>query len=206
MDELFWIKLINEAIPFLLLTFLGLVTYKGFKKNQNIISEKEDLVKRYILFRGDKQARLKIYGNNKEVYQELLKNISDSWKNFKKTYDQYMINLSKNMKKTKRLLILFTFGLILNSGRLLGEEYYFFGLKSRFIVTLLKELSYYILVFLSFFLLKTQIQRFFSPKSEVSQIDREILFFPNSLSIDEEYESLYNEFDPINLKGEEDGK
>ena len=206
MDNIFFIKLINEMIPFLLLVIIGFVTYNGFKKIQNLISEREALIKRYLLFRGDKKARLKIYENDEEIHRELLKNISNSWKNFKKSYDQCMLKLSKNVKKTKRILMLLTFGLIINSGRLIGEEYYFFGVKGRFFLTIVKELPYYILVILTFFLLKTQTQRFFSLKSEFFQIDREILFFPNSFSTESEHEVLYNEFDPIHLEGDRYGK
>jgi hypothetical protein len=37
-------------------------------------------------------------------------------------------------------------------------------------------------------------------------MDREILFFPNSLSTEGEQEVLNNEFDPIETIGERDGK
>ncbi len=206
MDQVFFIKLVNEIIPFLLLTIIGFVSYNGFKKNQNLISEREDLVKRYILFRGDKQARLKIYENDEQIHRELLKNISNSWKHFKKSYDQCMLKLANNVKKTKRILLLLTFGLIINSGRLIGEEYYFFGIKGRLTLVILKELNYYILIILTLFLLRLQTQRFFSLKSEVFKIDREVLFFPNSFSTESKHEILYNEFDPINVEGERYGK
>lgn len=200
------IKLLNEIIPFILLLVIGLVTYYGFKKNQNLISEREDLVKRYILFRGDKQARLKIYENDEQIHRELLKNISNSWKNFKKSYDQCMLKLENNIKKTKRILTLLTLVLLINSGRLIGEEYYFFGIKSRLFLIIIRELHYYLLVILVLFLLKTQTQRFFSLKSEVFRIDREILFFPNTFLTESEHEILYNEFDPIHVEGERYGE
>lgn len=200
------IKLLNEIIPFILLLVIGLVTYYGFKKNQNLISEREDLVKRYILFRGDKQARLKIYENDEQIHRELLKNISNSWKNFKKSYDQCMLKLENNIKKTKRILTLLTLALLINSGRLIGEEYYFFGIKSRLFLIIIRELHYYLLVILVLFLLKTQTQRFFSLKSEVFRIDREILFFPNTFLTESEHEILYNEFDPIHVEGERYGE
>jgi len=38
------------------------------------------------------------------------------------------------------------------------------------------------------------------------KMDREILFYPNSLSAEGEHEVLYNEFDPLEKTGEEDGK
>ena len=37
-------------------------------------------------------------------------------------------------------------------------------------------------------------------------MDREILFFPSSLSTEGEQEVLYNEFDPLETRGEGDGK
>jgi hypothetical protein len=206
MNEVLWIKLVNEGISFLLLIGMGVALYRGFKKNQALLSEREDMLKRYLLFRGDKQVRLKIYGDDEKISRELLKNISNSWKNFKKTYDQCMFSLAKNTNKTKRFLQLITLGLFINSGRLLGEEYYFFGLKARFFYPVVKELPNYILVILSFFLLRAQTDQFLSVKGEAMQMDRAILFFPNHLSPEGEHEVLYNEFDPLEAKGAENGK
>jgi hypothetical protein len=206
MNEVLWIKLVNEGIPFLLLIGMGFVLYRGFKKNQTILSEREDLLKRYLLFRGDKQVRLKIYGDDEKIYRELLKNISSSWKNFKKTYDQCMLSLAQNTTKTKRFLQLITLGLLINTVRLFIEDYYFFGLEAHFFYTLARELSSYVLVILSFFLLRTQTHKFLSLKGETMQRDREILFFPNHLSPEGEHEVLYSEFDPLEVKGAENGK
>jgi hypothetical protein len=61
-------------------------------------------------------------------------------------------------------------------------------------------------VILSFFLLRTQTRKFISLKGEAVKMDREILFFPGSLSTEGEQEVLYNEFDPLEAKGEGDGK
>ncbi len=49
MVEVFLIKSINEAIPFVILIFMGIGLYRGFKKNQAFLSEREDLLKRYLL-------------------------------------------------------------------------------------------------------------------------------------------------------------
>jgi hypothetical protein len=206
MDEFLWIKIVNEGIPFLLLIVMGFALFRGLKKNQIFLSEKEELLKRYLLFRGDKQARLKVYGDDEKIYRELLKNLSNSWKNFKKTYDQCLLSLAQNTTKTKRLLQLIALALLINSGRLLIEEYYFFGLKDRFIYLAVKQLPYYVLVILSFFLLRTQTRQFLSLKREDTKMEREILFFPNTLSAEGEHEVLYNEFDPLEGKGAEDGK
>jgi hypothetical protein len=40
----------------------------------------------------------------------------------------------------------------------------------------------------------------------VVKMDREILFFPNNIESQEEHEGLFNEFDPLETKGTEDGK
>jgi hypothetical protein len=206
MNEEIWIKLLNEGIPLLLLIGLGFISYRGLKKNQTLLSEREELLKRYLLFRGDKQVRLKIYGDEENIRNELLKNISNSWKNFKKAYDQSLLSLAKNTTKTKQLLYLITLGLLINSARHFVEAYFFLSLKAQFFYILVRELSNYILVLLSFLLLKTQTQKFLTLKGEVVKMDREILFFPNSLSTEGEQEVLNNEFDPIETIGERDGK
>jgi hypothetical protein len=206
MNEVLWIRVMNEVIPFLLLIGIGYVLYRGFKINQTLLSEREELLKRYLLFRGDRQVRLKIYGGDEKVYMDLLKNISSSWKNFKKAYDQCLNALAQNTTKTKRFLQLLTLGLLINTGRLFVEDYYFFGFETHFFYTLARELSSYVLVVLSFFLLRNHTQKFLTLKGEIVKMDREILFFPNNLGDQQEHEGLFNEFDPLEVKRVEDGK
>ncbi len=206
MNEAMWIKLLNEGIPFLLLIGLSFFAFRGFKSNQTLLSEREELLRRYLLFRGDKQVRLKIYGDDENIRNELLKNISNSWKNFKKAYDQSLLSLAQNTAKTKRILYLIALGLLINSARHFVEVYFLSNLRTQFFYILIRELSNYILVLLCFFLLRTQTQKFLTFKGEVVRMEREILFFPNGLSGEGEQEVLYNEFDPIETAGERDGK
>jgi hypothetical protein len=206
MDVVNWIRVVNEIIPFLLLIGIGLVLYRGLKINQVLLSEREELLKRYLLFRGDRQVRLKIYGGDEKTYLDLLKNISSSWKNFKKAYDECLNSLAQNTKMTKRFLQLITLGLFINTVRLFIEDYYFFGFEAHFFYTTARELSSYVLAVLSFFLLRNQTQKFLTLKGEVVKMDREILFFPNNLEAKEEHEGLFNEFDPLEARKGEDGK
>lgn len=206
MDGAMWVKYLNEGISFFLLVGIGLVLYRGLKTNQGTLSEREDLLKRYLLFRGDIQVRLKVFGEDEQTYQELLKNLSESWKNFKKTYDQYLLSLSRNTTKIRRFLLLFAFGLLINSARLLLEEYFFYGIHPRFFYVVGRELSNYVLVILSFFLLRSQTSRFLSLRGEPVKMERDILFYSNSLSETGEKESLYNEFSPLEELGAGDGK
>ena len=76
MSGAMWINYVNEGVSFLLLVGIGLVLYRGLKKNQSYLSEREELLKRYLLFRGDIQVRLKVFGEDEQTYQELLKNLS----------------------------------------------------------------------------------------------------------------------------------
>jgi hypothetical protein len=206
MSEALWIKIGNEAIPLILLMGIGFFLYRGLKRNQTLLSEREELLKRYLLFRGDRQVRLKIYGGDEKVYLELLKNISSSWKNFKRAYDQCLNSLAQNTTKTKRFLQLITLALLINTTRLFIEDYYFFGFKAHFLYTTARELSSYVLVVVSFFLLRNQTQKFLTLKGEIVKMDREILFFPNNLETQEEHEGLFNEFDPLEARGVEVAK
>ncbi len=201
-----WLKVVNEGIPLILLIGIGFVLYRGLRINQRILSEREELLKRYLLFRGDRQVRLKIYGADEKVYRDLLRNISSSWKNFKKAYDECLLSLAKNTTRTKRFLQLITLGLLINTARLFVEDFYFFGLDVHFFYTMARELSSYVLVVLSFFLLRSQTQTFLTLKGEVVKMDREILFFSNNIDNQEEHEGLFNEFDPLEAKGTDDGK
>lgn len=205
MEEVFWVKCLNEGINLLLLIAVGWILYKGVRRIHILLSEREETFRRYLLFREDLKVRLKLYGEDEKTYRELLRNLSEGWKNFKRTYDQYLDSLSKNVRKTNRLLQFLTLALLLNSFRLLFESYYFSGLQSRFFSLLTRELSNYVIVILGFFLLKDQSGRFFSMKGEMDKMDREILFYSNHLSEIGEKKALYDEFSPLE-KGEGDGK
>jgi hypothetical protein len=201
-----WIDLLNEGISLFLLIALGFVFYQGFRKNQAFLSEREDLLKRYLLFRGDRQVRLKIYEGDETIYQELLKNISTSWKNFKKTYDQRLLSFDQNTHRTKFWLQIITLGLVLNTAFVCVRIYASLGFRTNFFYAVVKELSSYVLVILSFVLLRIQTHRFLSLKGEAGRTDRDILFYPNHLSAEAERDVLYEEFDPLEAKGVEDGK
>ncbi len=200
-----WLDLLDAGIPFLFLMAIGFTLYRGFKKNQHLLTERDELVKRYLLFRGDKQVRLKIYGDDEKIYHDLLRNISSSWKNFKKTYDEYLFSFSENTRKTKRILQIITLGLMANTVRFIIGKYTFSGLNPPLIYHIVRELAGYILVCLSFSLLKIQTYRYLSLKGEAMKMDRDILFFPDNLSAEEEHEVLFSEFDPLESKGKEDG-
>jgi len=206
MDGAMWVKYLNEGISFFLLVGIGLVLYRGLKRNQSTLSEREELLKRYLLFRGDIQVRLKVFGEDEQTYQELLKNLSESWKNFKKTYDQHLLSLSQNTAKIRRFLLLLALGLLINSARLVLEEYFFFGIHSQFFYAAGRELSNYVLVILGFFLLRSQTHRFLSLRGEPVKMERDILFYSNGLSETGEKESLYDEFSPLEELGAGDGK
>lgn len=205
MEEVFWIRLLNEGISLLFLIAVGGILYKGVKKNHLLLSEREETFRRYLLFREDLKVRMRLYGEDEKTYRELLRNLSEGWKNFKRNYDQSLETLLKNVSKTHRLLQFLTLALILNSLRLLLESYYFFGIHSRLLHLLMRELSNYVIVILGFFLLKEQSYRFFSMKGEMDKMDREILFYSNHITEIGEKKALYDEFSPLE-KGEGYGK
>jgi hypothetical protein len=206
MNAVMWIRLMNEGIPLLLLAGLSAVAYRGLNRNQLLLSEREDLLRRYLLFRGEKQIRLKVYGKDEKIQRELLKTLSVSWKNFKKSYDQYQASFVSNTSRTKLFLWLFALGLLINSLRRLAEEYYFYGFGDRVLLAAARELPNYVLVVLSLFLLKAQVRPYLAANGKAAKTDLETLFFSNHLSSEKEHEYLYNEFEPLDGKGAGDGK
>jgi len=200
-----WIDLLDEGIPLLFLIALGLAFFRGFRKNHTLLTEREDLLKRYLLFRGEKQVRLKVFGEDDKAYQELLRTISNSWKTFKRASDQYLASLAQNTTRTRLLLQIITLGLLVNSIRILLADYLFFGPQTHLIYTVARELSSYVLVVLCFALLRMQTRRFLPAKGKAVKMDREVLFFPNGQP-EGESEHLHNEFDPLESFGGNDGK
>ncbi len=206
MNSFLWIKLANEAIPFIFLIALSVITYRGLRKNQFLLSEREDLLRRYLLFRSDKHVRLKAYGQDDHIRRELLRTLSNSWKTFKKAYDQYQVSLLSNTARAKVWLQLITLGLFINSSRRLIEEYYFYGFEDRFFLVASREIIYYVLVGLSFFLLKVQARFYPVLNGKAGRVDLETLFSPDHLASEKEHQNLYNEFEPLDGKGVEDGE
>jgi len=200
------IELLDDGIPLLLLTALGVALYRGMKRNQALLLEREELLKRYLLYRGDKQVHLKMYEGDEKVYQELVKNLSASWKKFKKIHDQYLLSFAQNTSRTRLFLWLITLGLVVNTLRLLGAEFLFSGFKPHLLYSIVREFSSYVLVVFSFILLRAQTLRFLPLKGNLVKMEREILFFPNGLLTTGSYEGLYDEFDPLEGTGAEDGK
>ena len=200
-----WFEILDEGIPLLLLIALGLTVYRGFRKNSAFLAEGEDLLKRYLIFRTHKQIRLKTSTDDRETYQELIKTISNSWKNFKKTYDQNVVSIRENTARTRLYMQIITLGLLLNTARLLTGEFFFSSSKLTLLSMSVRELSSYVLVILSFCLLRIQTRRLLHPKGKTGEMDRDILFFPNTLS-ETETEGLYDQFEPIEPKGEEHGE
>jgi hypothetical protein len=200
-----WLEILDEGIPLLLLIALGLTVYRGFRKNSILLAEGEDLLKRYLIFRTHKQIRLKTSTDDRETYQELIKTISNSWKNFKKTYDQNFVSISENTARTRLYMQIITLGLLLNTARLLIAELFSSSSKLTLLSMSVRELSSYVLVILSFCLLRIQTRQLLHPKRKTAEMDRDILLFPNNLS-ETETEGLYDQFEPIEGKGEEHAK
>jgi hypothetical protein len=206
MNSWVWLDLLDEGISLFLMVALALAFYRGYKRNHALLSEREDLLRRYLLFRGDKQVRLKVFGENEKASQELLRTISNSWKNFKKTHDTYLSSLAQNTKRTQMLMQVITLCLVFNTLRLLIVDYAsWWPDKIRLLYSLARELGGYVLVILTFALLRIQTRRFVPSKGSAVEADRELLFFPNGPS-EGESEGLYNEFDPLESHGEEHGK
>ncbi len=200
------LDVLDEGIPLFLLAALALAFYRGYKKNHALLLGREDLLRRYLLFRGDKQVRLKMFGENDKASQELLRSISNSWKNFKKAHDSYLSSLAQNTKRTQMLLQVITLCLIVNTLRLLIVDFISWGPeKIHFLYSLTRELAGYVLVILTFALLKIQTRRFVPSKGSAVEADRELLFF-STVPTEGESEGLYNEFDPLEGHGEEHGK
>jgi hypothetical protein len=89
---------------------------------------------------------------------------------------------------------------------ILLRSYFSAGLNTPFFYTIGRQLLSYVLVVLSFILLRIQSHQFLSLKGEAAKMDREILFYPNHLSGGGDRDILYDQFDPLEVTETEDGK
>jgi len=81
----------------------------------------------------------------------------------------------------------------------------FLWLESPFPLILRRNSQNYVLVVLGLLLLRMQTQRVLSLKGDVGRLIARYSFSKAGLSMEGEHEGLYNEFDPLEERGREDG-
>ncbi len=183
-----------DALVSLLLTVaVAAVVFQNRRRNQSVTSDLENLVRRYIIFRGHRQALLKIHNGDDKVKHEILKAISNSWNHFKSMLESHFVTLHETDRRTRNLLLLLGALMLLNSLRailsgIIAESEDWEGL-----ILVVREVPPYLFLFTGFLLLGIQSQRWGKRPLASFNTELESLFS----DMEQTQESLNNEFDPI---------
>lgn len=212
---LFWEKILVFLAPFtpyvrgiapfdpvISACILGLIAFcliRGHRRHGLLRMETEDLLKRYIIFRGKKHGLLRGARAGRGTHKDILRSISRSWHNFKEYHGQKLELLRENYRGMKKGLLLGGIILILNTLREGATGLLITGLPSGFYSGLLHQLPLYLLVVVGVAMLRIQKEQVYGIPSNHKERALETLF----ADFDRDDPSLYDEFDP--LEGEEGG-
>ncbi|NIQ37402.1 MAG: hypothetical protein GTN81_02260 [Proteobacteria bacterium] len=183
----------DALVSLILMILVGAVMFKNRRKNQSVTADVENLIRRYIIFRGHRQALLKIHNGDEEVKHEILKAISNSWNHFKNTLEKHFITLHETDRRARNFLLILCALMLLNSFRslafrvLTGSEH-FSGL-----ILLMRELPPYLFLVTGFLLLGIQSQSWGKRPLTSFNTELEALFS----DMEQTQEALNNEFDPL---------
>jgi len=169
------------------------VILQNRRKNLSITSEMENLIRRYIIFRGHRQALMKVHQKDQEVKHEILKAISKSWNHFKGMLEKYSITLRDTDRRARNFLLILGVLMVLNGLRTIALGVQGGRLHWAGLVLLLRESPMYFLLLTGFLLISIQSHRL--GKQPLASFHTELdTIFSDTEQIQA---ALDNEFDPI---------
>jgi len=183
-----------DALVSLVLAVLmtGLIL-QNRRKNQSIATDIENLIRRYIVFRGHRQALMKFHQKDEAVKHEILRTVSTSWNHFKTMFEKYTSNLEETNRRARNLLLILGALLVLNSLRNLAFADVLSQTRWTGLIFVVKELPLYLFLITGFVLIRIQSHQ--RGKSPLASFNGELdAIFSDTEQIQE---ALNDEFDPI---------
>jgi len=163
------------------------------RKNQSIATDIENLIRRYIVFRGHRQALMKFHQKDEAVKHEILRTVSTSWNHFKTMLEKYTSNLEETNRRARNLLLIIGALLVLNSLRNLAFADVVSQTRWTGLIFVVKELPLYLFLITGFVLIRIQSHQ--RGKSPLASFNGELdAIFSDTEQIQE---ALNDEFDPI---------
>ena len=183
----------DALISLALAILITVVILYARRRDQSIAFEIENLVRRYIIFRGHRQALMKMHPGDEKVRHEILKAVSTSWNHFKSMLEKHGQTLRKTDQQARNFLLIVGVLMILNSlrgiaaGGAVGHGHW------AAVVFLARELPLYLFLVTGFWLIHIQSHRL--GKGRLASFNAELdAIFSDTERIQE---ALNDEFDPI---------
>ncbi|MBW2038201.1 MAG: hypothetical protein JRI46_01170 [Deltaproteobacteria bacterium] len=183
----------NPLISACILGLLAFFLIRGHRRYELLRMETEDLLRRYMVFRGKKHSLLRGAKTDQGTCDEILRSISRSWHNFEEYHAQKIDLFEVNYREMKRGLLLGSILLVLNTLREGVAGLLITGLPSGFFSGLFQDLPLYFLVVVGFALLRIQKEDVYGTSSNQINPALETLF----ADLDRDDPLLYEEFDPL---------
>ena len=146
----------DPLISFFILGLLAFLILRGHRRYELLRRETEDLLRRYIVFRGKKHGILREAQADKKTHEEILRSVSRSWHNFKEYHAQKIGLLKDNYQAMKKGLLIGGVVLVLNTVRVGLTGLLITGHPSGFFSALFHDLPHYFLVVVGAVLLRVQ--------------------------------------------------
>jgi hypothetical protein len=183
----------DVIIPLILTVLVAVVILRNRGKNQSIVGEVENLIRRYVIFRGHRQALVRTHQGDENEKYKMLKAISGSWNQFRATLDGHSLKLLETDRRARNALIILGVIMLVNSLRNLSLEATLDFRQWTGLVFLFKELPICLFLITGFVLIAIQSRRL--KKRAFTNLDGELNAILSDM--EETRESLDNEFDPI---------
>jgi hypothetical protein len=183
----------DALVSLVLAVLVATVILQNRRKNQSTTSEVENLIRRYIIFRGRRQVLMRVHQKDASVRDELLKAISNSWNHLKNMLERYSMVLRETDRRARNLLSIIAVCMILNSARTLAFGILVDRTEWKGVVWLVKELPMYFFLLTGFLLISIQSRRFGKRPLTTFTAELDAIFSDT----EQHQEALDNEFDPI---------
>jgi hypothetical protein len=181
------------------IVILGLIAYvliRGHRRYELVRMETENLIRRYMIYRGKRHRTLSKARLPKGTREEILKSISHSWHIFKAYHSQMRELLERNYRWLRMGFVVGCILLVLNMVREGIAGLVITELPSGFFIGLAQSLPYYLLVVVGIALLRIQKEELYSAPSPQFGPALEALF----ADFDREDPRLAEEFEPLEEK------
>ena len=183
----------DAVVTLVLVLLVAMVILQNRRKHQSIVTEVENLIRRYIVFRGHRQALIKVHQGDEKTKHEMLRAISSSWNQFKSALENHSITLERTDRRTRNALYILGVIMVANSLREFASGILIDHIQWGDIIFVLRELPAYLFLATGFLLIIIQSRRW--KKRPLTTFDGEL----DAIFSDTEktQEALDNEFDPI---------
>ncbi len=189
----------DAFVSMILAGLMAAAILQNQKRNRIITSALENMTRRYIIFRGHRQAFIKLHQEDDKTKHEILKSISSGWNHFKGLLENYSNSLTAMNRRTQKFLLVIAVLLIIDSFRILISDVLVGKEQWELLFSFIRETPVYFFLVTGFLIIRIQFRR--AKRRALSRSSSELDTFFSDM--ERTHMDLAEEFDPIESQGEE---